>query len=1439
MTQSNTILIIFAIAATALCFTDADDLNRLSLVMRQEDVLRVDMRKLISFKGSSINFFSNNPAAKLPGVTAEPPVVFEKDKAFTPIILKNKKGRIYVVQSGRKSLEMWDHSERNVLNPVPFTYKFQDLPGVQVTIADIHLEENSLTVLFYDLKDQTNPDKKPRSSKYYLMNVNLDNQGTEKIVSFEMAWIERPALKLFSPHPTADARDFIFLIFNKEVDADALSDSKSFTLVKVNFLDAAEIIPPTNIVRRMLTELLFRNEPTPLRLKNVLISTSSKHSIFFVVQDPEAAKLQRHRVYWCAVNVRTDEVKDSTFSNCELFKKTPVKQFFLKGKNFVSIADGNKMEFCDFVKNSCREGVVQDTWELKSVTLENDVAVIIMAIEKTKFIFIRDFKESTLVWYYDDKSPVLPAYLAFGSVEQQPHTFLVEIPPTGLSFRDITFDPFFEIKGAQLKQDQQTNVYLEDKLVLSYDLKPLGEKKVQNLQEDRVVEVLSEPKSGEFHTKIDVIGSNLLFEENGSRLIKYFNPMRVGDGWNKAGLENQLYYFHNEWAIYPEAILKLSCEVDKDDYTYSCKEVDRIKSPRQIKVREITTVEEMGKVLVILSEKSENIVILNREENRVLDFAYPERFNGGHTCMYYLFYIACAYPVTHKSITVTSIRLFWVKHDRLEEVAGFEETFLESVIHIWEKSSFANQKIDHVNISSFDFDDVQTEKLSVLFIFVFDTNFLKGVYAHYDFNQPTNPAKPPTLTFTGRDDKIETQTELTKHTKMIVLDSQTVLYAFETRFDLYCFENDSKYYFEYLDMVALHSVKLVSTHSLVVVVFQGQQQRHFFAIFKITQNAAKQLLHLEEIAGYTPDYTLSTITIDDQTMGFYQYAPTAGTKLPSYMYFRNGPILVSSTYEHNMVVNGAVVSLNFAQDRLFDVARSKSLKSSHFTVNPESRPLDVPLKNHFTFDGNMADITVDQSAQELGVTLRKPLMVASDDDFVTFAQETTAEDVTVAFSESHILVQENRHVAKYQLFARGEEAKWAIDFTGATKSCDEVILSESHVLCFWTDVATPMLSKWSIRNAKAVPKAYILSEPMSMVRVLLDSATKLTLIYRDVAGKYVCWFELNNETNAITRRIIGKAAMSVDDLNVLDFYSNLDESMSRLTIIILDGHSNQLLFYLASTMDYSQEPVLKRSVSLNRLDNEGHDLSCRRTSATELKFNCMLLTRTRLIYLKIAQANNADVSLFTWEVSDTRKFYNVLFATTLDSSLNMDSIGDFRNFFIHQKDITTTKDPMIIRYSLADPQIHHCSFAFQLAAYKPIVAILPNGAPENGDIEQLEVYHLVGKTLKKLVLKVGDYHLHHSKPFQLDGKKVTIHPSFFNNNPSDVSFSFAQRKTGADEDKKQRNIKLVGLIVGVIVLSLLILIALFALLVLLRDRKKIQLGANQPTDETEVDISYM
>lgn len=1446
MTISKQFLFIITLATFALTFSDKADLSRLSLIMRPNDILKVDVRKLINFKSSSINFFSNNPAAKLPGISKKPPRTFAEDRTFAPIILKSKKGRVFVVEEDRLKLLVYDLVGKTELRPVQLDYKFEKHENFKMVIADLHLEEDWLTVLYYDSRDHANPEKTSHPTKYYLFNVNLWDSNSQSIVTFAASWYERPALKLFSPHPTGDDRVMTWLLFDKNGAADGeFSVKKKVSLVKTDFAREGEI-DPSNISDRFVNQVVPKLGNTILQLQNVLMTTQGRHMVFFVVQEAGNTQTRLSHVYSCMVDI-AEKPADVKFRECTLFRDRVVKQFFLKGPNYIAITNDNTMEFCNHIKNSCREGKVQPNWDLREVLMEGDFAVIVMSIERTKFVFINNFSENSLVWFYDDQSAIVKSYLVFATVNQQPHLFLTEVPEKGLRFRDITFYPYFKIRGSQLKQDQLTNVYLEDKLVLSYDLKPLGDRKVLNLQEDRIVSVLVEPQTGEFRSKLDIVGSNLRFPETGNFRIKYFNQMSMQFKWEGGELKGQYYVFYRNWMFFERAIVKFSCACDKEHMVYFCKEQGKLELTQSIHVWKIRSVEEAGGLLVLIADAAEDFAFFDRDTNALLSFEFPERFKGGHHCMQFVYYVACVYDLKDDKIEYNTLRVFQIEKTGLVEVEGLEASFIASLEQFKTDGHSASENLKSIRVSSFDFDKVQTDRLAVLFILAFEDNNTRAAYVNYIFNNNVNQPPNKKLLLVGRSHKMEKEGELGQGTSMVVLDSQTLFWRFRNRFDLFCQDEDSTYYFEYLEVSELIDVRIVNSHSLVIVIYKGPQEKHFFAIFKITQNAAKQLLRLEEIEQFDENYTLATIVIDEWTLGFYQYNPVTGAELPSYLYFRNGPVIVSTAFTHQMIVNNSPMIFKFAQDKSFDVTRNQMIKSSNIEVSPEKESMSLALKNYFSFEGNMFDIELGSEIKNKGlkVTLDKPLMLKGKEELLALTADSSAKDLLVITSKTHILLQENRSVAKFRVFPRTDpKAEVSIEFSSSVRDCKKVILSSASVLCFWTDGAFPKVSlKSHIVSTDEV--TFVLPEELADINVLVDNASDLHILYRDPWNKYLSLLKIDKNGKTFAQKFIGKGELFVDDLNIQDFHFDLNDKDNRLTIIILDAHSNQLLFYHASTVTERQTPVLKRNAYLDPLDNALYKLKCIETDDNSNRYMCMVFSASKVHYLTVqyTMEDGTGISLYRWEVSENRDFYNVMFATALDNTLNVRGLLDPNYLYLYQKDIADCPEPMLVRYVLHDKNAHYSSFALPLKDYKDILLIdykPPVKRSDRKEVREIEIYYFAGKSLKRAVYRAGDYVLRVDKPFTLDGRRVPLHSYFFGKaTASDFSFNFAQKQQATDEAKKTRNLKIVLLIVGIIMVSVLILVALFALLVLFRDRKKIQLGTNQPADETEVDISYM
>ena len=379
------LIIIFHISGVSRSFEDLSDVNRMSLYLNKNDKLRVDLRKLMSFQSTSINFWSNNPSVLLPGVSGHTSHISEPKRKFTPIHLKNKDGYVFIVESENPSvvLSLKFESEFELK---AYDNKFVNKnPNAKFVIADLHIDEYRLSVLTYETAHQENPDKTNRNSRYSIFNVNFREGSQASIVHFDIPWCEKPTLKVLSPSGKVDDRIYTFLIFDKELfnPKNTFTHQKSFSLVNVDFALADDVVNPENIKVLSINQLLFSNKNDKITLKNIMITSKTRHQIFFFIQNEENKSTNRNSVYSCLVEYKAD-LKTLKFNECQPFKVNPLKQFFLKSENYITIDMTNKMNFCNVITEYCKEGTLQESWELKSVLLENDSAVIIMSIEKTK-----------------------------------------------------------------------------------------------------------------------------------------------------------------------------------------------------------------------------------------------------------------------------------------------------------------------------------------------------------------------------------------------------------------------------------------------------------------------------------------------------------------------------------------------------------------------------------------------------------------------------------------------------------------------------------------------------------------------------------------------------------------------------------------------------------------------------------------------------------------------------------------------------------------------------------------------------------------------------------------------------------------------------------------------------------------------------------------------
>lgn len=1449
-------LFIIHLFALATCFEDASDINRMSLYLREGDNLRVDLRKMMSFYSTSINFSSNNKYVGLPGIPNKDPKKFLEDMPLNPVIFKNKEGHIFFVNEDRVKIHFYRLNQELNLEQIDLEFNTLLKNNPSFRVADIHIDEKYMAILYYDNNNQNAQSEKSKYSIYRFNYLELDEDAEAE---FEISKCAKPTLKQFSPSKDKTGTIKLYMVFDKELNAvDNFSVNKHFNVIKIDFTSPKSVVDPSDVRQFLINPILFsasaRNEG--LKVKNIMISSSLGHQLFFFVQSQKKANTNQNAVYSCDIDY-SQKIQEIGIRNCKEFIKDPVKQFFLKGTKYIYINTNNQMIFSNMEGNYHKAGTIQEDWQLKNVLMEENYAVITMSINNAKFVFVNDFKENTLTWFFDNKNPILTSFIVYGFVDQKQHVFLAEIqeaPLMGFSLRDVTLNPFFTIVANDIQENQSINLYLDEKTILSYDLHKKSNRPVEEITKDKQLEVLMVPPNNIYRTKLHFAGSDMRFTDLGAAKVKYFNEMKMEILLNEedSKIKGQYYHFFQNWMFFKNVIFELTCTSLKEgDITYRCVEANKIILENEINPKKIKGVERLGDFLVLKADSSNDFVFFNSATQQILNFNYPETFKNGKKCMVFQYYVACIYETSTRvpEIAVQEVvRVFTIQANGLNDLAWFE-TDLKKSMDSYLKEDEVKKGLVRISIIAFDFDNVQTQKLSILYALNYGGSFVTA-YMNYNFNQNPNNEAGQSLTLLGHNTNFETNGEIKHQTNMIVLDSQTIFFNFEPTFKMFCYDEDSEYVFESIDMRNVLQTILINTHSIVIFIYEDAQEKHFFAVFKITQNAVKQLIRVQQIPDYDENYVLSVIPIDEMTLGFYQYNPVSSNKgYENFMYFRNGPVLVHNDPSVSINVNNNHFRMEFKEDKYFNQNIIKMKETNRIVIDELQTRLSLKVNNFFGFEGNMRDIELTGDAKTLsGIKFIKPLTFFAERIQTSVEEGTNPTGLKITSSEAWYVFQVDNSGVKFNLVDKSSsQVKTTIAFNlKHGQKCTDVLISQLSLLCFWTDGVFPIVSLMTIADPTRPQEDIYLPEEMHNPNILADNHDSLVIIYRDVYGKYICVMTYTRHSKIASSKFIGKKEMSVDDLNILDYFHDIT-GLKTLTVIFLDAHSNQVLFYHGLLKEETSIPILKRSVSLNDLDMAVEKLQCqplKENSKHNYHYNCLLFSASYIYYAKIRKVdrnesikknpNNIDVSEFKWELAVRKKFYNILCGTAAENKFNAESIFNDNSVFIYQKDINNaTPVKEIVYFDLNIKNNKYSSFAYNLDAYNDILKIDFISNTEIG------VFFVKEGVIKTARLTIGEYALEIQDQNTLDKKTIDFN-AVFTGETHQFKFTFGYKEVAPENLLQNKNVWMACLIAGIVIVSVLILLAGVYLVVLLRQKKKLLMAIDSNAmDQTDVDISYM
>jgi len=1243
MTAPKTIMIIILMASFAFAYEDLSDIYRLKLYIKKGDKFRLDLMRLMSFYNTSINFSSNNGNVKIPGIPldSKSQIYFEK-QVLRPKIFKTENSHMIYVSNDGRVLYVFRVEGENAIIRIDNKASgfFNNSPDK--TIYDVVLDQNSnLVILYHNVNDSVNPGNNGEIS-YHLYVVNYATNIFLFDLEIKAPLYERPAIKLMSRSEQDQKMDptrFVYLIFDKskeDLDKDTEPKFTSNTRIKLLTIhrDAEDkfLVEQEQIFK--VNDILFGGRSTEIRVHNIMVASKRTKQIFFYLETQTEKKTRNKYVYHASFNY-SPLAKEVKFSEAKQFIDRPVTKFFMKESYYIYITKDHKLHFCDDNNKSQKSGNLMKNWKVKNILFEKNHAIVVMSIKSTHVVFINDFDRDVLTFYYDTLIGVRGLFLSHSALNNDKRIYIAEFLDQGFKLRDVTLNTMMEIVESDLVDKQAVSLRLDDQELVDLDIERWDGELVVDQFNEKPIQILK-TKAGQFRTQLGYAGKDLHFRTpSSSQSIKYFNDLDFKITYkDPKTIEHEPFYLYQDWVFFNAKWVHNSCKADKSSLKLDCQEIESEALNEIIDVSKITRAVEVGSLIVLLAQHSSDIKIFNMRTRSLIRIPANDRFKDGSACSVSTGYIVCKFDNLQPKIQ--TLRVFYINGETLEEIAEVEKDMIQIMepYLVSEKGSLTAIEINH-----YGFDTVESSKLSVLFKFIYDAEF-KNRFFNFDFKHALNkPDMIKKLEFVGENTEFVKNADVNRDVTMSVLDSQVIFTSYDPKFAFFCFDGDSYYEFQYLDTSKPIDIIVLESHNIVIFIYQkrDESKAYYYTIFRITQNSVKQLIRTGLIENYNPGYRLSAFSIDPFTIAFIQYNQNGGQVFSSSIYFQNGPILLGSNTDEEIIINDRTDKPNYFEDKLFNISKFKYEKDKKITIGVNQERTDLKIRDYVKFIGNVANISISkESAALTNLQVSNPLVLKSNS--AIDAIETESANDMIFVKETEKLIVYNTHVKKNVYTALSKTTKptkTIIEFNLPDKvRCYDVEISELSLICFWTKDGLQKVSimPWYNNNQED----FVIPRKVASVRVMEENANYIAFISKDEFNKFISIIRIDKTEKTTQAKYIGKKEMNVDDLRIIDYYHSVNINDNRLTIIMLDGLSNQLLFFHSSYQTLNQQYVLKRMISLNDLDLSIIQIDCKDVTTENNTHECFLYSPTHIFLTRIKRNESASVSYSKWDFTVVR-----------------------------------------------------------------------------------------------------------------------------------------------------------------------------------------------------------
>lgn len=1422
----NTLIYYFVILNISLQADNSFDYFSKDLYIREEDNFKINMNKYLSFYSSSINFSSNNEKVKLPGLLSINSEVILPKIPFKTSEFKAENNHFFILENDKRTFYDIHFNENQEYVEIDSEVKRFLIINEKFGCNDIIVVEERVFLLCFNIFQQKKM-KKEEKLEYRIVFYNYFKNTIEGSVKFNSSWMENPKFKLLNGvnrffEKETNAK---FVLFDKEINSESYEEKKKFYFFNIKLKKTeSSVFELSGIKLKPFENVLFGGTPTKLKVENIIFSNENgKDNLIFVINKDEKGK-KLGLVYKCTLKM-TENIADSKLHDCEHFINSLIQNFFQKNDYFIYTTNKNEMFFCVKNKENCKSGKIQPNWKIEKIMIEETKAVVIMTINKNYIMFINDFETNQFTWVYE-KIKDFKDFRLFRSFEKNENKFfLLNFYNKGFAKRDITFQNELIINTSMFKEFEPVSLYLENLEIMKLNVKPWGGERLVDLNEDHRYHVVK-TDSDKYKLRLGWSGNNLNFENNEETFVYHYNNNKTeitSETLKKVGkiiihadnTAKYIYIFHDNGIIINSCIFKIKKIISE----FSCTEIKTVQYKKR-DINNLVNITKIGNFILFDDKDSDKTNFYDKIKNQMVKIIKPENFKGYNYCRSRGNRFYCSY--TDPKTKVDYLRFFRFLGNKLTEMKNLTKEFNLLIKELQETSR--RNELTEIRIKNFQFDTTDKRIVLIHFHMIYNTN-LENIF--YEISTRRNSRDNNYfIKESKRKYDFENNADIKRNSEMHVMDSQVLFLTTEPKFKLFCYQDDSYFVFEYIDVKKIMQTLISSSNNKFAIVYQSHQNdKYYYAIFDVRQNSVKQLIRNEEIPEFKESMKLYLLKLDESRLLITLFDLETKKFIFSYVYFNKGPLMISNEISNGVLINDNIYDIQAIEDNTFNLSEYRYKKKENIIIQENTKPFSIIFGDYIDIKGNLKTVDLKSNIYGDSASIDVPLMLEKTEEISKIENgklfvKTFAENFVYQLKEGN------------EFYIDTNKKKEIKIILGLDKgfNCQEIALTNESLICIWIKESFYFVTTKSFKNPEKEEEKFEISDNGDQLQVLEDNSSFLTIVLNSISRHKVLIYRFDrhqkNKNNYIVKNI-SKKTLATGNLKTSKFFSFLNAQTLITTVIIFDAENNKLYFYHSDIKTFKNKKILRKNIDLNFLEPLFDQVYCKEKEENSFIFKCTLYSASRIYLMEITKSLDINISDFTWDYKLSSEFHNVLYPNSFHYNYNLINT-EFKNYIFLFDENSQTENSIVVYNTKED---HPYSYFIQ--------KLENENKLESFHVvdEKLIVYYINKSKLIKQIYFIKDYRLNINNPQDFIKNKISFTAQFLNSNNYNLHLDFVHPEIVEEEVQKKGKGLLIFLIVSIVIVSLLILSAILTMIMLIKQRKK-DINQNMTMNDTLNDPSF-